>query len=160
MRVRAIVDERFEDYKLPCLFIAAAFCDWKCPKELGLPTEICQNEPLAKMEIQEVEDRKIVGMYLKNPITKAIVFGGLEPFCQWDEMIRLIGLFREDDISDPIIIYTGYNRSEIESKIEQLAKFPNIIVKFGRFIPGGKPHYDEVLNVNLISDNQYAEVIS
>ena len=32
-----------------------------------------------------------------------------------------------------------------------------IIVKFGRFRPNQEPHYDEVLGVNLISDNQYAK---
>ena len=37
--------------------------------------------------------------------------------------------------------------------------FTNIIIKFGRYIPNQKPHYDEVLGVNLASDNQYAERI-
>ena len=49
---------------------------------------------------------------------------------------------------------------EILSKIEDLLKFSNIIIKFGRYIPGQKPHYDEILGVNLASDNQYAEVIT
>ena len=161
MRVRAIEDERMEDYKLPNLFIATSFCTWKCPTELGLPRGICQNEPIAaKTVIHEVEDRRIVGMYLKNPITKAIVFGGLEPFCQWDELYALIKLFREDGVDDPIIIYTGYNKEEIGFWIEKLREFPNIIVKFGRFVPDQKPHYDPILGVDLISDNQYAEVIS
>lgn len=39
-------------------------------------------------------------------------------------------------------------------------KWKNIIVKFGRFIPNQHPHYDEVLGINLASDNQYAEKIS
>ena len=32
-----------------------------------------------------------------------------------------------------------------------------VIVKFGRFRPNQEKHYDEVLGVYLISDNQYAK---
>ena len=35
----------------------------------------------------------------------------------------------------------------------------NIILKTGRFIPNHKPHYDDVLGVNLISDNQKGVII-
>ena len=38
--------------------------------------------------------------------------------------------------------------------------FNNIIVKFGRFIPNQESHYDEILEVNLASPNQYARKIS
>ena len=38
--------------------------------------------------------------------------------------------------------------------------FRNIIVKFGRFIPDQESHYDEVLGVNLASNNQYAKKLS
>ena len=41
-----------------------------------------------------------------------------------------------------------------------LKKYSNIIIKFGRFIPNQKPHYDPVLGVELASDNQYGEKIS
>jgi hypothetical protein len=34
-----------------------------------------------------------------------------------------------------------------------------VIVKFGRFIPNQKSHYDEILGVNLVSPNQYAKII-
>ena len=44
--------------------------------------------------------------------------------------------------------------------IEYLSQFKNIIIKYGRFIPNHKPHNDEVLGINLASDNQYAERIS
>ena len=38
--------------------------------------------------------------------------------------------------------------------------YSNIIIKFGRFIPNREPHFDEVLGVNLASNNQYAKRIS
>ena len=44
--------------------------------------------------------------------------------------------------------------------INNLKQFPNIIIKFGRFIPNQQSHYDEVLGINLASDNQYAKKIS
>ena len=56
-------------------------------------------------------------------------------------------------------IYTGYYPEEIQDELKQLQKYKNIIIKFGRFIPGQEPHYDEVLGVYLASDNQYGEVL-
>ena len=41
-----------------------------------------------------------------------------------------------------------------------LYDYKNIIIKYGRYIPNQTPHRDEVLGVNLASDNQYAERIS
>ena len=70
--------------------------------------------------------------------------------------------FNTDNIKDVIVIYTGYTAEEINDKgyIEELKKYPNIIIKYGRFIPDQKAHFDEVLGVNLQSDNQYAKRIS
>ena len=62
--------------------------------------------------------------------------------------------------NDDVVIYTGYNKEEIADKIEVLKKFKNIIIKFGRFIPNSKKKYDEVLGVELASENQYGEKIS
>ena len=59
---------------------------------------------------------------------------------------------------DDFVIYTGYNKNEIEDWIiDSLKNFGNVIIKYGRYIPDQEPHYDEVLGVNLASDNQYAE---
>ena len=49
---------------------------------------------------------------------------------------------------------------EIADKIDALKKFENVIVKFGRFIPDAKHRFDDVLGVELASDNQFAERIS
>jgi hypothetical protein len=37
--------------------------------------------------------------------------------------------------------------------------FDNIVIKFGRYRPGQQKHFDEVLGVELASDNQYAKRI-
>ena len=58
------------------------------------------------------------------------------------------------------VIYTGYNREEIDGELRMLMSLPNIIVKFGRYVPDQEPHMDEVLGVKLASDNQYAVQIS
>ena len=71
----------------------------------------------------------------------------------------MIKTFREKTLDD-IIIYTGYNKNEIENSIEELKQFKNIFIKFGRFIPNQQKHYDNVLQVNLASPNQYGEKIS
>ena len=96
---------------------------------------------------------------MKNDLTSAIVFGGLEFMDQFFELIECIEAFREKTMDD-IIVYTGYNKTEIEDKIILLKKYLNIIVKFGRFIPNHEKHFDPVLGVYLASDNQFAEKIS
>ena len=75
------------------------------------------------------------------------------------ELLECIEAFREKT-NDDIVIYTGYDKNEIEEHIITLKKFKNIIVKFGRFIPNQKQHYDEVLGVLLASNNQFAAKIS
>jgi hypothetical protein len=106
-----------------------------------------------------MSNERIVKRYMKNKLTHAIVFGGLEPFKQFDEMIELIKCFREQT-KDDIVIFTGYYENEIEKEIEELKQYENIIIKFGRYIPGHIVHFDTVLGVNLASDNQYAVKIS
>lgn len=62
--------------------------------------------------------------------------------------------------NDDIVIYTGYTPEEVEEEVKLLSEFENIIIKFGRFRPSQTPHYDDVLGINLVSDNQYAVKIS
>lgn len=161
MRIKQLVHEDFVNYKKPSMFIGTSYCTGKCYKELGLPCTICQNEDLQRVEVLDVSSARIISMYISNPITQAIVFGGLEPFDQFDELYNFIEELRtKRECNDDIVIYTGYYRREIEKQIMMLVTFPNIIVKFGRYIPGHESHFDEVLGVNLASDNQYAEKIS
>ena len=157
MLIKGITDEDFVNYKLPSMYIATATCSFKCDKEYGCP--ICQNSELVNVKPIYVADNEIIDRYVQNPITHAIVFGGLEPFDQFADLATAIAAFRIVGVDDDIVIYTGYNRDEIEDKLDDLHTLGNIIVKFGRYIPNQQPHFDEVLGVNLASDNQYAERI-
>lgn len=102
---------------------------------------------------------EVVQRYLDNPLTHAIVCGGLEPFDSFDELKYFISLFRVFS-QDPIVIYTGYTEEELEYAIPILQKIGNIIVKFGRFIPNSPHIFDTILGVELASDNQYAKNIN
>ena len=141
------------------MFIATCYCDFKCCKELNLDICICQNSPIAQSKIVDISNERLIKRYLKNKLTSAIVFGGLEPFKQFDELFSFIEDFRKVS-KDEIVIFTGYYEDELKEEIEKLKQFKNIIIKFGRYIPGHKVHYDEILGVNLASDNQYAKRIS
>lgn len=160
MRVKGITPEDFVNYKLPSMFISTCYCDWKCCTELGLDIGVCQNAPLAQSENIDIPYQTIYEQFINNPITKAVVIGGMEPMIQINEVIDLINLFRTNGENCPFVIYTGYYPNEIPEPLERLKQYKNIIVKFGRFVPNEKSIYDEVLGVTLASDNQYAEVIS
>ena len=157
MLIKGIIDEDFINYKKPCMVIEFPYCSFKCDKECG--KQVCQNGALANSPNIDVERMDLINRYLKNDITQSIVMQGLEPFDSWDDLISFIFLFR-CYTNDDIIIYTGYNLNELEEKIEILSYFNNIIIKFGRYIPNKQSHYDNILGVNLASDNQYAIKIS
>ena len=91
-----------------------------------------------------------------NPITQAIVIGGLEPILQFDEIFELVSYFRKLGCNDDFVIYTGYYENEIKKEIQLISKFKNIIIKYGRIIPDSKPIFDSVLGVTLSSENQHA----
>lgn len=155
--VKDIIYEDFCNYKFPSMFIVFPSCTFKCEKECG--ERMCQNSHLTKLPPKNIGIKTIVNQYINNPITKAIVCGGLEPFDSWEDLQTLIAYLRVRT-TDDIVIYTGYNKEELLDKIPFLKSAKNIIVKFGRYIPNQTPHYDPVLGVNLASDNQYAERIS
>jgi len=159
MRVKKIINEWYQDYHQPSMYICAASCSFKCERECGVCC--CQNSDLATKRTLGVNAGKVIERYLRDPITQAIVFGGLEPFDQFDEILDFIRLLRtEYHCDDTVVIYTGYNKREVLSSIENLKQYKNIIVKFGRFLPDQESHYDEILGVDLASPNQYAERIS
>lgn len=139
------------------MFIIFPKCSFKCDKEANC--EICQNSHLAKEPIINYSVNKIVKRYKTNPITKAIVCGGLEPMDSFDDLKELVGALRIKT-SDDIVIYTGYREEEIEDKANDLKQFANIIIKFGRYIPNDKEYYNDILGINLASRNQYAKKIS
>lgn len=161
MRVKTIIDEDFTNYKLPAMVLGTISCHGKCCIEAGLPLSICQNDGWRSRAPFTLDDEKLCERYMSDPITQAVVFGGLEPFEQFNEMTRFIATLRDKfHCDDTVVIYTGYTEEEVRKEVEVLRKFKNIIVKFGRYLPGQTSHYDEVLGVSLASDNQYAKQIS
>lgn len=159
MIIKGIVEEDFVNYKKPSMFIIFPTCSFKCDKENGC--SMCQNSSLAHEQNITYPIPWAVVKYLDNPITKAIVCGGLEPMDSPTDLLELIkGLRKRTE--DDIVIYTGYTEEEMKQKnfYKDLCQFSNIIIKFGRFRPGQEPHFDEVLGVNLASDNQYAKRVS
>ena len=158
--VKSIVDENFQDYKKASMFIAFPKCDFKCFKELGLEISSCQNYEILKMPDIKIKIDKVFERYVKNPITEAVILGGLEPFFNFDEVYNLISYFRQKNCNDDFVIYTGYYPNEVENYIEKFKKFKNIIIKFGRFIPKSASIFDKILGVKLASKNQFTEKIS
>ena len=157
MIVKEIRDEDFTNYKKPSMFVGFSRCSWKCEKDCGM--RVCQNSILAETKDIKIEVGALVDRYINNPITKAVVCGGLEPFDTWRDLMCLISLLRTKT-KDDIVIYTGYKEDEIKNQLQYLRACRNIIVKFGRFIPNQQKHFDDILGVYLASDNQYARRIS
>ena len=78
MQVKGITDECFSDYKVPSMFIAFPSCTFKCDRENGC--NLCQNSFLAQEPNITISKEELIERFLANPITEAIVCGGLEPF--------------------------------------------------------------------------------
>ena len=154
MKIIDIIEEDFVNYKKPCMTIMMPFCTFKCDKECG--KQVCQNSDLASAKKIDIPTKKIIERYLNNSVSEAVVFQGLEPFDSFYQVLNFVKKFREVS-NDDIVIYTGYNKKEIQWYLTFFKNFDNIIVKYGRFIPNQKKHFDEVLGVYLASDNQYAE---
>lgn len=155
--LKGLIDEDFVNYKKPSMTLMFPYCTFKCGKEL------CQNSELAEIPYPlHVPVDLIFERYVNNPITKSVVLQGLDPMDSWEDVKELLHYFRlVGGCLDDIVIYTGYTEDEISEKINEIkAIYSNIIFKFGRYIPDEKPHFDEVLGVNLASDNQYAKKIS
>ena len=168
MLVKGIIDEDFLNYKKPSMYIAMPNCSFKCDKECG--RTVCQNSSLAQAAPIYITAHDIVERYLSNPITQAIVISGLEPFDSPEDLCNLVCTLRDvKKCNDDIVIYTGYTEYELtlddsgrqeNATYNWLKHYPNIYIKFGRYVPGQEPHYDEVLGVKLASDNQYGKKVS
>lgn len=166
MLIKGIIDEDFVNYKKPVMYIAFNKCSFKCDKENG--ARYCQNWEVARQPDIEVSASSLIERYLSNPITQGVVISGLEPFDTPEQLLGFIKAFRVHT-SEPIVIYTGYTEEELESghfysddyesnkTLWKTIKDYGVIVKFGRFRPNQEPHYDEVLGVKLMSNNQYAK---
>ena len=153
MKIKGLITEDFVNYKKASMTIIFPYCTFKCGEDY------CQNSPLTKSPIIEISIDDLVNRYNNNPITEAVVMQGLEPFDSWSDLKEFVKKLREYN-NDDIVIYTGYNKDEVIKYIKELSVYPNIIVKFGRYISNQEKHYDDVLGVYLASNNQYAERIS
>lgn len=165
MLVKNIIDEDFVNYKKPAMFIGFPKCSFKCEKECGLP--VCQNSALATTPDIEIDKWDVVARFLNNQITQAIVCGGLEPFDSATDVLALLLAVRCDERllrikRSDFVIYTGYTEEELwrlyPDAMSELHHDGAVIIKYGRYIPGQNPHFDETLGVSLSSDNQYAAI--
>lgn len=157
MILKNLIETDFINYKKTCMTLEFPYCSFKCNKEYG--NTICHNSSIIELPDIDVNVDSIIDRYLNNPLTQAVVMQGLEPMDSFNDVTEFIGKFR-CRCTDDIVIYTGYTKCEIKEEIDILKKWNNIIIKFGRFVPNQEKHYDEVLGVELASNNQYAEKIS
>jgi pyruvate-formate lyase-activating enzyme len=142
------------------LLIATISCSFKCLKEQDLPMSICQNSHIGNLPTMEKEIEEVIKEnYINNPLQECIIFAGLEPLDQFEEVLNFVKTFRKYK-QDDIVIYAGYNKDEIIDKVEILKQYTNIIIKFGRFIKDSEKIFDDVLKIKLASKNQYAVKIS
>jgi len=150
--LKGIIDEDFVNYKVPSMTIMFPHCTFKC----GI--DVCQNKDLAQTADISVEIDTLCERYINNPITSAVVCQGLEPLDSFDQLQNFVDTLRNKyKCNDDIVIYSGYNKDEIDNKLEILSMYPNIVVKYGRYIPAIKTRFDPILGITLASQNQYAE---
>ena len=161
------------NYKKPAMFIICPRCTFKCDKDNGC--KVCQNSALAQEKMKQVDTLSLCKRYIHNPLTSAVVFGGLEPLELGQDIIDFVEILRNQfHCNDDVVIYTGYTKDEVvrgfrdgEAEVDpflqwwnKIQTYPNIIIKFGRFLKDKPSRFDPILGITLASDNQYAEVIS
>ena len=110
MIIKQLVDEDFVNYKKRAMFIGFPSCTFKCEKECGV--RCCQNSALVQSSNIDVSIDVLIERYMNNPITHAVVCGGLEPMDSWDDLQCFILNFRYYSGHD-IVIYTGYTEEEL-----------------------------------------------
>lgn len=145
-----INDADFVNYKEPTFNILSGIsCTFKCGKQL------CQNSKLISCPTIRCNIDDLIRRYLSQNLSHTITFQGLEVLDNIKQLLWFIYYFRQK-CNDTIIIWTGYTEEECSDFVYLIKKmkFENVIIKFGRYIPNQQPHYDEVLGINLASDNQ------
>ena len=157
--LKGIIWEDFVNYKKICTTLMFPICkNFKCDRENGV--QLCQNWSLAAAPSQWHDIDDIMTTYMHTYLSEAIVLQGLEPFDSLTDVYTVAAAMEKWNIKNDLVIYTGYTRQEIASSLKPLFCIPGtLIIKWGRYIPNQKPHFDPVLGINLASDNQYGEVI-
>lgn len=157
MKLKGMTDVDVVNYKKTSMFLIFPYCTFKCDKENGC--SLCQNSHLAGAGAINVKAEDIIEQYINNPLSHAIVCGGLEPFDTPEALIELLNQLRVvHKNNDDFVIYTGYTEEELVNTpiFYEVINYKNIVIKFGRFRPNELPHMDNVLGVKLSSNNQYA----
>lgn len=153
----------FSDYKKISLYIPTIKCSFKCVEDAFKEGHVvhCQNYDIYnKKEFLNLSNEEIIKKYIdSNPLIESIIFSGMDPIDDFDDVYDLIVDIRKKYFMD-IVIYTGYYKEEIQDKVDILNKIKNIVMKFGRFKPYLNSKYDRLGGVKLISENQYFERIS
>ena len=153
MVLLGIIEEDFVNYKKVSMTLEFPTCSFKCNRDAG--KIVCHNFKLAKSSTMDFNIADILDLYVNDNLTEAIVCQGLEPLDSFDDVIKFLSEFRKIS-NDDFVIYTGYELSEIDDKVEQLICFDNVLLKVGRFIPDLDSKFDAELGVTLASSNQYA----
>lgn len=159
--IKGVIWEDTVNYKKISTTIMFPNCSFKCDIENG--TELCQNRGLAATETQTVPVEDLIIKHMENPLTEAVVLQGLEPLDSKVDVFNVAACLGDLGCKDDLVIYTGYKKEEIPPALIKNLLFlipGKLIIKWGRFIPNQTPHFDPILGVNLISDNQYAEEYS
>lgn len=146
--------EVFQDYKKSALLFSTCYCDWKCCHEAGVDIDICQNQKIAQQR-EVILPFESVLRKVNQSFTDAVIFGGLEPLLQPDEVLQCINYLRCHEVTKDILVYTGYYMEEIDEETLMYLTVCDVILKCGRYIPDRKPKFDAVLGITLASDNQY-----
>ena len=127
------------------------------PKEIRRTLRIKEGTPLEIFTDREGE--VILKKY--SPIGELSIFAKeyAEALAQTTGMISCI------TDHDQVVAAAGpgskeFAGKEISKELDALRPLGNIVVKFGRFIPNKPSRYDDVLGIELSSDNQFAERIS
>ena len=154
MKLKGIIDCDFTNYKEPVMTLEFPRCDFKCDRLNGC--KVCQNSQLAAEPDIDVSEYTLWDLYKSNPLTKGFCLQGLEPFDSEPSVLNFIDFIRAGMNISGILFEDNLNKDELQC-LDIIQEYKNIIIKFGRYITGQQPHYDEVLGVNLASDNQYAE---
>lgn len=160
IELKGILWEDTVNYKKIGTTLMFPHCSFKCEKECGM--KICQNNSLPSSYSMFVHLPTFISNYMNNPLTEAIILQGLEPFDSLDSIYALVQTMNEFNCTDDLVIYTGYNKEEINPNVlEYFKAVPkgSVIIKWGRYIPNQESHFDKVLGVSLASDNQYGEKI-
>lgn len=146
--------EVFQDYKKSAILFSTCYCNWKCCHEAGIPESVCQNQKVAQQREVYLPFESVLKK-VNQSFTDAVIFGGLEPMLQADEVVQCIQYLRQHGVKKDIVVYTGYYVEEIDEETLAYLAMNDVILKCGRYIPDRKPKFDAVLGITLASDNQY-----